>query len=529
MLRVTGTVDDRFSQRTIRTDASGVQAIGSGSDPDAQAATTGGIGESLEGELVEVSGAITTAPTTLTSAIAVDLDDGSGAIRVLVGNTTGIDTSGWIRGASLRLRGAVGQRDSSGSGTAGYRVQPRDQVDIIGFAPPATPTPMPSSSASGSPSPSPSDVPGVISIAAARGAPTNARVTVRGVVTLPANMAEEGTAAIQDSSGAILLRLGEESRGLALGDLVEVSGTRSTKAGMETIRIVDPATRLGHQAQPDPRRRATGSVGEADEAMLVIVRGQVTLSPRRTSAENIYFDVDDGSGPLRVFVSPRSRASAEGIVIGSWIEVAGVLGQETTGKLPDRGYRLWPRIAADLRIVASATGPDGSAGGSAGTFDGDGEYSPSQGGSEPSSGDVGPAGSLAAQQGVPRLAAQAAIATGSRRPVQPGRIRAAASDGDQPVPLGAAAGLLALGGLLLTGSGMLVLPPGRAGQLIRALRDRLRSSAQEDAAGGAGQHGTMGDPMPALVPLTVLDGPRAAGERAQRDSRSGGERILPPT
>jgi hypothetical protein len=51
-------------------------------------------------------------------------------------------------------------------------------------------------------------------------------------------------------------------------------------------------------------------------------------------------------------------------VAGSWIEVVGVLGQETTGSQPARGYRVWPTTMADLRVVAQApaSASDGSTG-----------------------------------------------------------------------------------------------------------------------------------------------------------------------
>ena len=66
--------------------------------------------------------------------------------------------------------------------------------------------------------------------------------------------------------------------------------------------------------------------------------------PRRTSAENVYFDVDDGSGPLRIFVSPRAGIATDGILLGSVVEITGVLGQETTGKL----RTVVPAVAALL-------------------------------------------------------------------------------------------------------------------------------------------------------------------------------------
>ena len=184
----------------------------------------------------------------------------------------------------------------------------------------------------------------------------NTRLTVRGVVTLPSSLAKPGEAAIQDSSGAILLRLGDEAGSLRLGELVEVAGTRSTSAGMETIRVTLPARKLGNQALPDPLRRSTGALGEGQEAMLVVARGEVTLTPRRTSAENVYLDIDDGSGPIRIFVSPRAGIQTDAILLGSVVEVTGVLGQETTGKLPDRGYRLWPRRSLDVKVVAAGPG-----------------------------------------------------------------------------------------------------------------------------------------------------------------------------
>jgi hypothetical protein len=519
---VTGTVDDRFSQRTIRTDGGGVIVIGPAAEPSAQAVSTGAVGESLEGELVEVAGSITAAPTQLTSGIAVDLDDGSGLVRVLVGATTGIDTAAWARGATLQLRGVVGQRDSSGSGTAGYRVQPRDSTDVISFLPPASPTPVPSGSSS--PGPTPSGDPSLLSIAAARAAPFNARVTVRGIVTLPSDMTEEGTAAIQDSSGAILLRLGDEARNLELGELLEVSGIRSTKAGMETIRVVEAPRRLGHQPQPDARRGETGSLGEGEEARLVVVRGAVTLSPRRTSAENVYFDIDDGSGPIRVFVSPRSGARSDAVVLGSWVEVQGVLGQETTGSLPERGYRIWPRIAGDLEIVAPATGSGVPAGGDGpSSAEGGSTAEGGVGGAIGGANDSAP-GEPAKQQGIPRLAR--AVATASLSPMLP-QAAAPSDQAPEPAPMAASGALLALGGLLLGGAGLLVAPPGRPGQLLRALRERL--APRQDPEDGDLPPPTA-DAMPTLLPLTVLDGASVAGaERAPHAPRSSGERILPPT
>src|SRR4029078_4587694 len=99
-----------------------------------------------------------------------------------------IGCTGWLRDVRLHLRGVVGQRDSSGSGMAGYRVQPREAADVLAVTPPATPSPSPSANPSATPAPSAD--PSLLSIAAARAAAVNTRLTVRGVVTLPSSLAE---------------------------------------------------------------------------------------------------------------------------------------------------------------------------------------------------------------------------------------------------------------------------------------------------------------------------------------------------
>ena len=84
-----------------------------------------------------------------------------------------------------------------------------------------------------------------------------------------------------------------------------------------------------------------------------------------------------------------------------------------------------------------------------------------------------------------------------------------------PVP--AAAGLLALAGLLLGGGGVGAGPPGLAGRLLAYLRERFRGSAAVPEGEPPMPAGGMST-APRLVPLTVVED---AHERAGR--------ILPPT
>lgn len=363
-LTISGTLDDRYAQRTLRSSATGLAVGSPGLEPAPLVVATGAVGEPTEGRLVSVGGQIQGASSALSGGLAFDLDDGSGAVRIFVGTPTGIGTDAWMRGARLTLVGVVGQRDSSGTGLSAYRVQPRDPADILALAP--SPTPSPSSTApaatstptvrpSSSPSvaPSPTSAGGAaVSIAAARSAATGARLRIVGTVTIGSGLLEAGSAVVQDRSAGILIRLGGDAGVLRRGERVELSGTRSTKSGMLTLRVTEAPNRRSPLAEPAPLSLRTGSAGEGQEALLVKVRGAIATAPRRSSAGSLSFDLDDGSGPVRIFVLPGVAAQVALPGRGAWVEVVGVLGQETTGALPQSGYRVWPRASGDLRTVS---------------------------------------------------------------------------------------------------------------------------------------------------------------------------------
>ncbi len=503
LVRVRGELDDRYHQRTIRATADGLALLGLGDEGDPTFALTGQIGEQQEGTLVRLSGVIIGAPSRLTSSLAFDLDDGSGAVRVVVNDATGIDVGGMLSSASLELVGVVGQRDSSGTGLAGYRVQPRDQQDVLQLGAPTTePDPSGSAEATASATPSGGSAEDVVTVAAARLAAGGAHVRVRGVVTLPSSVLRDGTAAVEDETGAIVVRLGDEAGELALGELVVVDGIRSTKSGMETIRSSTPPLRLGAEGQPVPVAVSTAGVGENLEARLVRVSGTAT-APRRTSAQNVYFDLDDGAGPVRVFVSPATGIDPGEVLAGSWVEVTGVVTQETSGQQPLRGYRIWPRTVEDLRLLPIDDGTSTP-------------YAPDAGSND--TGDT-PRPSFAAKPGSaivpvlppPRLTARGASAGSPRHSPSPSldpvaHLSAAASGTTDPrtttlqvallaVVLAGAAGSLAAGRAGLVGrigevARRLLRPPGE-----QEAEEILRSPASRSLEAAAGR----------LVPLRVVD------------------------
>jgi hypothetical protein len=128
---------------------------------------------------------------------------------------------------------------------------------------------------------------------------------------------------------------------------------------MASLRLTQPGIVLGTQPDPAAARRATGRILESDEARLVVVRGIVRDGPRRTSGGGLTLTVNDGSGPLRVFVAGGTGISSRSLPSGGWVELRGVVGQQTTGSAPNAGYRLWPRDRADVRLIARPGGGGG--------------------------------------------------------------------------------------------------------------------------------------------------------------------------
>jgi hypothetical protein len=503
LMRVTGIVDDRYAQRTIRTTAETLTSLGAGSEPSASAAPTGSIGESLEGHLVRVSGVISSSATTLSTGLAWDIDDGSGPSRILVGSATGIDTSSWERGVGLTLIGVVGQRDSSGSGTSGFRVQPRDAADILSIVPISTPSPSATSEpsatqpASGSESPSPTPGVSLVSISEARAAATGTHLRIRGVVTAQSGLIDVGSAVVQDATGGILVRIGTDVGSLALGQLVELEGTRATKAGMLSLRVATPPLLLGSQADPDALRRATGAVGEREEARVVIVRGAISTAISRPRGGNVSFAIDDGSGPIRVTISSRAGIASGSLIRGAWLEVRAVLAQETTGSAPSSGYRLWPRIPADLRVIAEPVASTAA--------------STCCAGSRTTAGSAGGGGVTDALQDSAAVAPHGLAPILSRpQPTSSPPAQTTTSDELAPASPGAAAG-----GAVVSGMGLAALA-GLAAWFSR------RRGPDDDPPIGA-------DAPDDVEPAGVQAIPRLSVLRIEANDAQNERRILPPT
>jgi outer membrane biosynthesis protein TonB len=383
-VRASGTVDDRYGQRTIRLDGSPV-ARGPGALPDPLPMATGAAAEALEGRLVAAEGAVTETPTALATGISLQIDDGSGPLRVILSFA---GASAPARGDAIRVTGPLGQRDTTGTGSGGYRLLVTSQ-EAIAIVPPPSPTPTPTPEPTPEPTPSPSPTPAPtpnptptpaptpspspsptptppptpvptttpMTIAAARSAGPDARVTVEGVVTAEAGrIGLPPQLAIQDPTGAIVLRLPDGAPRPARGAVVRATGKLADPYGQLEIRpnSADDVSIAGFTTIPNPFPGTAAMFGEETEARLVVLEGTLDAAIAREAGGDLVLRLVDDAG-----VAFRARATrATGIVptaarTGARLRLTGIVGQRASRKGALDGYRLWLRDPADLVITAA--------------------------------------------------------------------------------------------------------------------------------------------------------------------------------
>lgn len=371
LVRAHGTLDSRFSQLTLRLASAGdLVALDEGQSPAALELATGEAGEAVEGLLVSVEGWISDGISALTDGFSTAIDDGSGSVRVVVAAATGIAPEQLARGAAVRLTGVVGQRDSSGTGSAGYRVHLRSVDDVEPGQPPTTPIPSPAPSispaptssppptSSPTPTPSPSAAPttapdpAALPIAAARALVVGSRAVVSGVVTAPTGrILGEQIIAIQDASGGICVKLPAGSYpDVVPGRLIVVDGVLAAPYGNLELRAIEGGVAVvDTTSQPQPRRLSLAGLNETTEGLLALVSGTIRRIDSASSG-SLTLILEDTSGEGRVFFFGALGMSRSDFAVGQQIEVTGIVG-DRLGL-----YRLWPRSQSDIAHVPTGGG-----------------------------------------------------------------------------------------------------------------------------------------------------------------------------
>lgn len=181
-------------------------------------------------------------------------------------------------------------------------------------------------------------------IARARTMAAGRSVTVEGIVTVASGVVDRGFA-IQDATGGIYIA-GDGALHLAPGERVRVTGTLSSSHGLLTL-AQPTVRRIGRGRIPRPRNTRTGAVGEATEGRLVRARGTAADSVRADLPYGYKLWIDDGSGPVQVFIPAGAGAFDTGSIHAETrVTVTGLSGEY------DRVYEVIPRSPADL-VVSS--------------------------------------------------------------------------------------------------------------------------------------------------------------------------------
>jgi hypothetical protein len=126
-VRVTGVLADSYGLLVLLPAVPGdVVRRGHTHAPEARRVATGAVGESTEGLLVTVRGAITRAPVADGEyGVKFFVDDGTGERQIFVNFPTGIDVSPLAMGDKVKITGFSSQFEAE------YEIDPRFPSDVI--------------------------------------------------------------------------------------------------------------------------------------------------------------------------------------------------------------------------------------------------------------------------------------------------------------------------------------------------------------------------------------------------------------
>ncbi len=429
LVRLVGTIDERYAARTLRTTAATIVVLGPQGLPDPRQQATGSINEGVEGLRVAVAGLTVGSATAYADGLGYLVDDGTGQVRVIV-SPTALGSATVPSGTSVSVLGPVGQRDSTGTGLSGYRVHATlageftilptpSQTPNPTAAPTASPTASPSATAAPLPTPvptaaptdtpeptpsptalpttgttaAPSPTPGpsgsVLSIADARSRPVGSIVTVLGVVTAEAGrLGIPSVIVMADATGGIAVRLPAGSTPPARGRQILVSGPTAAPYGQLEIRpTTGHVADLGTESLPSPITVLGAGLREATEGRLVVIVATQKGVARKSVTGDLTVDLIDGAGTkVRVMVDASSGITTADLRATIRYRLTGVVGQRSTRTGALDGYRIWLRDRADIALEPT-TGPDPSGSGD-GTGAGDGGTTGGSTGGAPGSGPI---------------------------------------------------------------------------------------------------------------------------------------------
>lgn len=155
-------------------------------------------------------------------------------------------------------------------------------------------------------------------IVSARDRALGTTVTVRGTVTVPTNAFDSGFAVQQGNAGIYILDSGDAVR--TVDEVVEITG--ELVDSFSQLAIAPSSIRaLGRERHIEPRTKRTGAVGEATEGRLLALEGQMVGDLIDDGVFGFKLFIDDGSGPIQIFLFPGTGISPAGLEEGVTVSV----------------------------------------------------------------------------------------------------------------------------------------------------------------------------------------------------------------
>ena len=173
-------------------------------------------------------------------------------------------------------------------------------------------------------------------------------VRISGRVTAEPGLLGKTIFYLQEDSGrgAQIYSYYKDFPNLAIGDLVEVSGTISDYQGERRIKIKtrNDIKVIANGEATLPVALQIEDAGEDNEGALIKITGQLT------DIKGSYLWLDDGTEEIKVYIKQNTNINKDGLVIGDNLEVTGIVSQY------GEEYRILPRYPEDLKVVGKVLG-----------------------------------------------------------------------------------------------------------------------------------------------------------------------------
>ncbi|MFZ3151909.1 MAG: Ig-like domain-containing protein [Anaerolineaceae bacterium] len=165
----------------------------------------------------------------------------------------------------------------------------------------------------------------ILPIGIARSAGPGWTGTLQGNITVVPGLLGTKTFAIQDATGGIYIYPGSYSLPpMELGDVVQVKGTIKNYNGLLEIDPVNSITWISTGTVPAALETATNAVAST-QGKLIEVEGTITLptTPPVPGAAHYTFSINDGSGPVNVYVYKLTNIDMRSFETGQQVRITG--------------------------------------------------------------------------------------------------------------------------------------------------------------------------------------------------------------